>query len=123
MNRWHIYDMLKNGEIPTDDELEEIEGMGAEGIKEGLLEWLTVLKNNEYYQEKVMSYANFGDIEQNAWNDGFEDGMNEILDLIENFLGEQEKYKKTNGDTVYLIKKAVMGDLKNYIELNRPRRD
>lgn len=72
-----------------------------------------------------MSYANFdfGDIEQNAWNDGFEDGMNEILDLIENFLGEQEKYKKTNGDTVYLVKKAVMDDLKNYIELNRPRRD
>ena len=53
MNRWQLYDMLKNGEIPTDDVLEEIEDMDAEEIKEGLLEWLTVLRNNEYYQEKV----------------------------------------------------------------------
>lgn len=52
MNRWHIYEMLKQNKIPTEEIIAEIEEMDAEEIKQGLLEWLTVLKNNKHYQTR-----------------------------------------------------------------------
>lgn len=52
MNRWHIYELLKRNTVPSTEEMEEIEEMDAEEIKQGLLEWLTVLKSDEHYQNK-----------------------------------------------------------------------
>lgn len=52
MNRWHIYEMLKQNKIPSMDDLAEIENMDAEEIKQGLLEWLTVLIKDEHYQNR-----------------------------------------------------------------------
>ncbi len=52
MNRWHIYEMLKRNEIPTKEIIEEIENMSATEIKEGLLEWFTVLSRDKNYQTR-----------------------------------------------------------------------
>lgn len=64
-----------------------------------------------------IGYVSFdpGQIEQDAWNDGFEDGMNEIIDLI-------DKFKKKN----YLREhKLIMfiNELKTYVNENKPRRN
>ncbi len=52
MNRWHIYMMLKNNTIPSEDEINEMESLDPIEIKEGLLEWLTVLRKDYYYQNR-----------------------------------------------------------------------
>lgn len=52
MNRWHIYEMLKRNEIPTTETIEEIENMSATEVKEGLLEWFTVLSRDKNYQNQ-----------------------------------------------------------------------
>lgn len=52
MNRWHIYEMLKRNEIPTTETIEEIENMSAAEVKEGLLEWFTVLSRDKHYQSQ-----------------------------------------------------------------------
>lgn len=40
MNRWHIYEILKNNAIPDKSTIQEIENMDPEEAKEGLIEWL-----------------------------------------------------------------------------------
>ena len=40
MNRWHIYEILKNNVIPDKSTIRKIENMDPEEIKEGLIEWL-----------------------------------------------------------------------------------
>ena len=52
MNRWHIYEMLKRSEIPTTETIEEIENMSATEVKEGLLEWFTLLSRDKNYQNQ-----------------------------------------------------------------------
>lgn len=52
MNRWHIYMMLKNGTIPSVEEINEMESLDPIEFKEGLLEWLTVLRKDYYYQNR-----------------------------------------------------------------------
>ena len=52
MNRWHIYEMLKRNEIPTKETIEEIENMSAAEVKEGLLEWFTLLSRDKNYQNQ-----------------------------------------------------------------------
>jgi hypothetical protein len=52
MNRWHIYEMLKRNEIPTTETIEEIENMSAAEVKEGLLEWFTLLSRDKNYQTR-----------------------------------------------------------------------
>ena len=52
MNRWHIYEMLKRNEIPTTETIEEIENMSATEVKEGLLEWFTLLGRDKHYQSQ-----------------------------------------------------------------------
>ena len=52
MNRWHIYEMLKRNEIPTMETIEEIENMSAAEVKEGLLEWFTLLGRDKHYQSQ-----------------------------------------------------------------------
>lgn len=52
MNRWHIYMMLKNNTIPSVEEINEMESLEPIEFKEGLLEWLTVLRKDYYYQDR-----------------------------------------------------------------------
>lgn len=52
MNRWHIYEMVKRNEIPTTETIEEIENMSATEVKEGLLEWFTLLSRDKHYQNR-----------------------------------------------------------------------
>ncbi|HCS10974.1 MAG TPA: hypothetical protein DIV40_05910 [Clostridiales bacterium] len=52
MNKWHIYEMLKRHEIPTTETIEEIENMNATEVKEGLLEWFTLLSRDKNYQSQ-----------------------------------------------------------------------
>ncbi len=52
MNRWHIYTMLKNNTIPSVEEINEMESLEPIEFKEGLLEWLTVLRKDYYYQDR-----------------------------------------------------------------------
>jgi hypothetical protein len=53
MNRWHIYEMLKNQAIPTKNTISEIDKMDAEEIKEGLIEWFILLNKDKHYQRQV----------------------------------------------------------------------
>ena len=46
MNRWHIYEILKNNEIPNQSTIKDIEKMEAKEVKEGLLEWFILLSKN-----------------------------------------------------------------------------
>ncbi len=46
MNRWHIYEMLKNNKIPNKPTIKDIEKMEAEEVKEGLLEWFILLSKS-----------------------------------------------------------------------------
>lgn len=51
MNRWYIYEMLKKQKTPSIEELKEIEKMNANEIKEGVLEWLTLVSRDKNYQK------------------------------------------------------------------------
>lgn len=63
-----------------------------------------------------IGYMNFdpGQIEQNAWNDGFEDGMEEIINMIGIF-------KENNNQNMGY--RALMNALEKYIDENKPRRN
>ena len=52
MNRWHIYELLKNNSVPTKEDIAEIERMNASEVKEGVLEWLTLLSRDKNYQKR-----------------------------------------------------------------------
>lgn len=52
MNKWNVYEMLKRNTVPTTEDITEIEKMNAIEAKEGLLEWLTLLKNDSHYQDR-----------------------------------------------------------------------
>ncbi|MPM13371.1 hypothetical protein SDC9_59728 [bioreactor metagenome] len=61
MNRWHIYEILKQNKIPSMDDLAEIERKSATEAKEGLLEWLTLLSRDEHYQRKSLVHKSTHD--------------------------------------------------------------
>lgn len=52
MNRWQIYELFKYPEMITDKSIIEIEYMDLEELREGVIEYLLMLKkeenNNEY---------------------------------------------------------------------------
>ena len=42
MDRWKVYEILKNSGRANIEQIKEIEKMAAEEVKEGLIEWLLV---------------------------------------------------------------------------------
>lgn len=52
-HRWRVYSLLKSMDAPTTEDIAEVERMDALEAKEGLLEWLTVLGNDEYQQGRA----------------------------------------------------------------------
>ena len=42
MDRWKVYEILKNSGRANIEQIKEIEEMAAEEVKEGLIEWLLV---------------------------------------------------------------------------------
>mgnify|MGYP001436828836 FL=1 len=42
MDRWKVYEILKNSGGANIEQIKEIEEMAAEEVKEGLIEWLLV---------------------------------------------------------------------------------
>ena len=42
MDRWKVYEILKNSGRVNIEQIKEIEEMAAEEVKEGLIEWLLV---------------------------------------------------------------------------------
>ena len=58
MDRWTVYDLLKQCRPLTDTEIDAIENTTAKEVKEGLLEWLTVLKYDKYHQSKLREVQN-----------------------------------------------------------------
>ena len=66
-----------------------------------------------FYNNELNSY-DIGSIQQSAWDDGFEDGMNEIIGLIDEFKDEYYCPKIEHLDTVERLEK--------YIDNYKPRK-
>ena len=66
-----------------------------------------------FYDNQLNSH-DIGSIEQNAWDEGFEDGMEVIINMIGIF---KENNNQNMGN------RALMNALEKYIDENKPRRN
>lgn len=66
-----------------------------------------------FYDNQLNSH-DMGSVQQDAWNDGFEDGMEEIIQMIGIF-------KESNNQNMGY--RALMNALEKYIDENKPRRN
>ena len=66
-----------------------------------------------FYDNQVNSH-DMGSMEQNAWDEGFEDGMEEIIQMIGIF-------KESNSQNMGY--RALINALEKYIDENKPRRN
>ena len=66
-----------------------------------------------FYDNQLNSH-DIGSMEQNAWDEGFEDGMEEIIQMIGIF-------KESNNQNMGY--RALINALEKYIDENKPRRN
>lgn len=55
MSKWELYNMLKGNRIPTNDNdiINLINGMDIDELKEGIIEYLIMIKHDEYIIKQI----------------------------------------------------------------------